>query len=131
MHKAHIRNAMAKSWNQFMKNLETRAKAAGAEHVQTLRTLRSHYRKMGAELALERKKLGLSQEALAKATGIDQAEISRIERDLVDPRLGTYVKILESMGLGLRVEPLSRGKLEKPRQVSARHIGGGPNSKPI
>lgn len=115
---------MAKSWNQFMKNLEARAKAGGAEHVQTFRALRSHYQKMGAELALERKKLGLSQEALAKATGIDQAEISRIERDLVDPRLGTYVKLLEGMGLGLRVEPLSRGKFEKPTQVSARHRRG-------
>jgi DNA-binding XRE family transcriptional regulator len=115
---------MAKSWNQFMKNLETRAKSAGPEHVQILRALRGHYRKMGAELAQERKKLGLSQEGLARATGIDQAEISRIERDLVDPRLGTYVRLLEGMGLGLRVEPLSRGRLEKPRQVSARRRRG-------
>lgn len=100
---------MAKSWNQFMKGLEAKAKAAGPEHIEALRALRSRYRKLGTELAEERKKLGLSQEALAKATGIDQAEISRIERDLVDPRLGTYVKLLAGMGLGLRVEPLAEG----------------------
>ena len=118
---------MAKSWTQFVKNLETRAKVAGPTHVQTLRALQQHYRKMGAELAQERKELGLSQESLAKATGIDQAEISRIERDQVDPRLGTYVRLLEGMGLGLRVVPLprARGKLvEKPRHLSARSSRG-------
>src|SRR5205823_9143953 len=75
MHKAHNEN-MAKTWNQFMKGLQARAKAGGAEHVRTLRALRSHYRRMGQELAEERKKLGMSQERLAKTTGIDQAEIS-------------------------------------------------------
>jgi DNA-binding XRE family transcriptional regulator len=122
MHKAHIED-MAKTWNHFMKGLEARAKAGGPEHLRTLRALRSHYRRMGQEVAEERKKLGMSQERLAKTTGIDQAEISRIERDLVDPRLGTYVKLLEGVGLGLRVERLNKGSISRPRQVSARRIG--------
>jgi DNA-binding XRE family transcriptional regulator len=122
MHKAHIED-MGKTWNQFMKGLEALAKAGGAQHVRTLRALRSHYRRMGQELAEERKKLGMSQETLARATGIDQAEISRIERDLVDPRLGTYVKLLDGVGLGLRVERLNRAAISRPRQVSARRIG--------
>jgi DNA-binding XRE family transcriptional regulator len=111
---------VAKTLKQFMKKLEIRAQAAGPKHVQTLRALRSHYRKLGAELAEERKRLGLSQETLARATGIDQAEISRIERDLVDPRLGTYRKLLDGMGLSLRVEPVAGGRLETRRRVSAR-----------
>jgi hypothetical protein len=49
--------------------------------------------------------------------------ISRIERDIVDPRLGTYVKLLEGVGLGLRVERLNKGARSRPRQVSARRIG--------
>jgi len=122
MHKAHNEN-MAKTWNQFMKGLQARAKAGGAEHVRTLRALRSHYRRMGQELAEERKKLGMSQERLAKTTGIDQAEISRIERDIVDPRLGTYVKLLEGVGLGLRVERVHKGASARPRQVSGRRVG--------
>ncbi len=81
------------------------------------------YRRMGQELAEERKKLGMSQERLAKTTGIDQAGISRIERDIVDPRLGTYVKLLEGVGLGLRVERVHKGAISKPRQVSARRVG--------
>ena len=78
------------------------------------------YRRMGQELAEERKKLCMSQETLAKATGIDQAEISRIERDIVDPRLGTYVKLLESVGLGLRVERLHKGAISRPHEASRR-----------
>jgi DNA-binding XRE family transcriptional regulator len=114
---------MAKTWNQFMQGLEAKAKEKGPEHVQTLRALRRHYRRLGQELAEERKKLGISQEALARATGIDQAEISRIEHDLVDPRLRTYVTLLEGMGLGLRVEPLvSARKMVKSRKVSARRV---------
>ena len=106
-----------------MKGLERRAKSGGSAHVRTLRALRSHYRRMGQELAAERKKLGISQETLAKATGVDQAEISRIEGDLVDPRLGTYVKLLQGMGLGLRVEPLAKGASSRPRQAGARRAG--------
>ncbi len=111
---------MTKTWKQFMKGLDAEAKAAGPEHVNTLRTLRRHYRKLGQEVAAERKKLQMSQEALAKATGIDQAEISRIERDLVDPRLGTYVRLLEGMGLGLKVEPLVKGSRRTSHRLSAR-----------
>jgi predicted transcriptional regulator len=89
------------------------------------------YRRMGQELAEERKKLGMSQERLAKTTGIDQAEISRIERDIVDPRLGTYVKLLEGVGLGLRVERVHKGAISKPRQVSARRVGCPVNPKGV
>ena len=111
---------MAKTWKQFLKGVEAEAKASGSEHARTLRALRGYYRRLGAELGVERKKLGLSQGALAKTTGIDQAEISRIERDLVDPRLQTYVKLLDGMGLRLRVEPVGWGRLESRRQLSAR-----------
>jgi len=122
MYKPHNAD-MGRTWNQFMKGLERRARSGGSEHVRTLRALRSHYRRMGQELAEERKKLGISQETLAKATGVDQAEISRIEGDLVDPRLGTYVKLLQGMGLGLRVEPLAKGASSRPRQAGARRAG--------
>lgn len=95
---------MARKWKDFMEDLSRSAKVAGQAHVRTLDALREHYRNMGRELAEERRKLGISQEALASATGVDQAEISRIERDVVDPRLGTYVRLLEGMGLVLRVD---------------------------
>jgi ribosome-binding protein aMBF1 (putative translation factor) len=122
MYKAHNHLRMPRSWNQFMKHLTARAKAAGPEHVRTLRALRGHYHRLGLELAEERKKLGMSQERLSAATGIDQAEISRIERQLVDPRLATYVKLLGGIGLGLHVEPLSGYRTAPRRRLSARQL---------
>lgn len=113
---------MAQKWNQFMKGLTVRAKAAGPTHVRTLNALRSHYHRLGLDLADERQRLGISQEVLAAATGIDQAEISRIERQLVDPRLGTYVKLLDGMGLVLHVEPASGRKRASQPALSERRL---------
>jgi DNA-binding XRE family transcriptional regulator len=111
---------MSRTWTQFMKDLEARAKAAGPEHSRTLKALRQHYHRLGLELAVERKRLGISQEKLAAATGIDQAEISRIERQAVDPRLGTYVKLLEGIGLALKVERISGRRNTRRRRYVSR-----------
>ena len=112
MHKAHIED-MAKTWNQFMKGLEARAKAGGPEHLRTLRALRSHYRRMGQELAEERKKLGMSQERLAKTTGIDQAE--RLEKIAeVDPE---HYAALTCMGVALGLRRNLGEELEKLEQA--------------
>lgn len=113
---------MARRWNLFMKELERGAAAAGPAHSRTLTALRNHYDRLGQELAEERKKLGISQEALAAATGIDQSEISRIERQLVDPRLGTYVKLLAGMGLVFHVGPASGRKRVPQRALSAKQL---------
>ena len=83
------------------------------------------YRRMGQELAEERKKLGMSQERLAKTTGIDQAEISRIERDIVDPRLGTYVKLLEGVGLDRIPRREQSGSPRAPMGVSTGQLAPG------
>ncbi|MHB8874825.1 MAG: helix-turn-helix domain-containing protein [Myxococcaceae bacterium] len=111
---------MATTWNQFMKRLKADAKAAGPVHVQALKALRDHYAQLGRQLAEERRKLGVSQDALAAATGVDQAEISRIEREVVDPRLTTYQKLLGGLGLGIHVEPISGRRLSPATQRSAK-----------
>lgn len=116
MYKAHT-YTMAQSWNRFMRGMKARARKAGPAHVATLAALQVHYSRLGHELAEERKRLDVSQASLAKTTGIDQAEISRIERDQVDLRMGTYVKLLAGLGLGLRVERVRQPP--SPRVVRA------------
>lgn len=49
----------------------------------------------------ERRKQGMSQEALAHASGIHSSEISRIERAVREPRLLTLVRLARA----LRVTP--------------------------
>jgi transcriptional regulator with XRE-family HTH domain len=54
-----------------------------------------------------RHKAGLTQQALAGVTGIDAAEISRLECGGRDPQLHTIVRL--ARGLGVSVAELLRG----------------------
>ena len=47
---------------------------------------------------------GLSQKELSDATGIDQADISRIERGVANPSVGTLNKIAEALGKTLEIK---------------------------
>lgn len=122
---------MATTWNQFMKNVRAKANAAGPAHVRTLTALAGHYARLGHQLGEERRRLGVSQDALATSTGVDQAEISRIEREVVDPRLTTFQKLLSGLGLELHVEPSSGRRLSsrlalrvaaKPKPTRPRYV---------
>lgn len=58
-------------------------------------------RKLGALLRSRRIEVGLDQAALSEICGITQANISRMERGLLDARLGTYLALAESLGVDL------------------------------
>lgn len=70
----------------------------------------------GEIVAARRKRLGLSQEALAEATGLHPTYIGLIERGLRCP--STRVLLLLAEGLGLKGSSLLAGierKLTKPK----------------
>ena len=52
---------------------------------------------------------GLSQKQLAAATGIDQSDISKIERGITNPSVGTLERIAKALGgrLTIRIDLLS------------------------
>jgi|SRR5438552_18936891 len=57
-----------------------------------------------------RRRAGMTQRALAQATGIPQASIARIERGLTRPRVDTMQRLLHATGQDLEVEErLGRG----------------------
>ena len=49
------------------------------------------------EVRTLRKKLGLTQAEVAKAAGVSQPLVARIENGSVDPRLSTYTAVLEAL----------------------------------
>lgn len=51
-----------------------------------------------------RKATGLTQEQLAKATGIDQANISKLQNGTANPSLRTLKRLAAGMGMALKVE---------------------------
>ena len=66
------------------------------------------------------KKHGIS---FLEAASVFADPLAALIEDAVDPRLGTYVKLLEGVGLGLRVERVHKGAIARPRQVSGRRVG--------
>jgi len=51
-----------------------------------------------------RKELGMTQKNLAETVGISQQEISRFEKERHIPKLSSFIKIIEALGLELRLE---------------------------
>lgn len=61
----------------------------------------------GAFVRRARLRRGLDQADLAQRLGTSQAAISRVERDLVSPKLETLERILNAMGETLQLSTLS------------------------
>ena len=57
---------------------------------------------MGQLIRDERKKEKITQSELAKKIGTDKSYISKIEKGVIEPSVGTFYRIVEA--LGLRVE---------------------------
>lgn len=55
-------------------------------------------------LAEMRKELALSQKKLSELTGIDQSDISKIERGAANPSIATLQRLADGMGVSLKIE---------------------------
>ena len=55
-------------------------------------------------VAEARAQYGMSQKELAEATGIDQGDISRIERGISNPSVGTLERIAKALGKDLEIK---------------------------
>ncbi len=61
----------------------------------------------GENLRRERKRVGLSQDALADKAGIDRTQVSVFERGTQEPKLGSLVNLAGA--LGCTIADLTRG----------------------
>ena len=76
------------------------------------------------QLKRRRAALGLSQADVASRAGIEQSQVSKLERGL-DVRLSTLMKLLTALELGLDVAPRVRGILETQPTPLALRVAGG------
>src|SRR5579859_2647897 len=108
------------SFADFMQELEAEAQAEGPEAIVQLEQLRHRFR-LGGELAMRRKEAGWTQRRLADATGIDQSEISRIERAIGNPTEDTLALIAKALGMRLSFVPYQDALQEssRPRRTSS------------
>ena len=92
------------TFEEFWSEIEAAAKAKGPDAVADLERMQHRYR-LGAQLSVLRHRRGLSQIQLAAQTGIDQAEISRIERGLGNPTEDTLARLAAALGAELTFVP--------------------------
>ena len=78
--------------------------------------VRAEYDKLAAEYAIKqavidaRQASGLTQQQLAARTGINQADISKLENGSANPSLRTLQRLAAGMGMNLRIEFGPAGK---------------------
>jgi XRE family transcriptional regulator, regulator of sulfur utilization len=68
-------------------------------------TMRHEVFELGTSLKTRRQELGLSQLDVAHISGVQQAEISRIERDLANPTWNTLRKLAAVLKMDITLRP--------------------------
>jgi DNA-binding XRE family transcriptional regulator len=93
---------MPTKFDDYIREVEEKAKAGGPEAVARWDAFNTHFA-MAREVRELRKERQLTQKQLADASGINQAEISRIERGQTNPTAGTLAALLAPLGARLGV----------------------------
>ncbi|MBO5343420.1 MAG: helix-turn-helix transcriptional regulator [Ruminococcus sp.] len=60
------------------------------------------------ELIKARQEKGISQKKLEELSGVKQPVIARMEKGYTSPQLKTFLKVLEPLGLTLKVVPITK-----------------------
>ncbi len=103
---------MSSKFRDFMREVEAEARREGPRAVAEIQAFDAHYRLAGELLAL-RKARGLTQRQLARKTGVNQSEISRIEGGRANPTLSTVAVIAGALGAEFTVRARPRALVEK------------------
>lgn len=104
---------MATRFKDFTREIEAEARAEGPEAVAEIEALRAHFR-IGRQLAQARQAERLSQAQVAARVGIDQADVSDLERGAANPTL-TKLDAVAAF-FGLQVELGKRRGVTPPRE---------------
>lgn len=93
---------MPTKFDDYVREVEEKAKADGPEAIARWDAFNAHFA-MAREVRELRRERHMTQKQLAAASGIDQAEISRIERGQTNPTASTLAALLAPLGARLGV----------------------------
>lgn len=88
------------SWND---NLDLEAETIWKEGTAIAKKVTNPLLEMAHSFTEVRDNVGLTQKQLAERTGIYQADISKIERGIGNPSIGTLQRLAEGMGMTLSI----------------------------
>ncbi|MBW3536585.1 MAG: helix-turn-helix domain-containing protein [Actinobacteria bacterium] len=90
---------MARTLNDYLE----RSGRANSAAVRDARSVFDQAYSLARQIVELREKHGLTQMQLSEATGIPQAQISKIERGVISPTSATLAKIAEALASDLRL----------------------------
>lgn len=119
---------MTRKFKDFMREVEEEAQREGPHAVAELRAFDAHF-KLATELILLRKQCGFTQRQLSTKSGVQQAEISRIEGGRANPTVSTLSALASALGgeLGIRIRAANR----RPRPVHAARGRHAAQHRPV
>jgi ribosome-binding protein aMBF1 (putative translation factor) len=97
---------MSENFDDFVGQIES---AATPEERRELEAARARFR-IGSRLLQERLAAGLTQKQLANASGVDQGDISRIERGEGNPTTETLDALARPLGVALELVSAGGGE---------------------
>lgn len=95
------------TFDDFIAEIEAEARAEGPQAIAELEAFRLHF-SLARQLGDHRRAQHLTQKQLAERSGIDQSEISRIERGQSNPTTATLGALTRALGLDVRLVPTAR-----------------------
>jgi len=95
---------MATNFDEYIREVEEKAKAGGLDAAASWDAFNAHYA-IAREVRKLRKQHKLTQKQLAAVSGVDQGEISRIERCQTNPTATTLAALLAPLNARLGVVP--------------------------
>ncbi len=93
------------TFEDFWRELRAEARAEGPEALAELEQMAHRFR-IGAQLSVLRHRRGLTQTQIAEFTGVDQAEVSRIERGASNATEDTLARLARALDAELAIVPV-------------------------
>ena len=95
--KASNNSAIGESWEDVKKELFT------PDEINEINASAS----LMGELIEARHKNGISQKRLEELSGVSQPVIARMEKGVTSPQINTLIKVLQPLGLTVKIVPVS------------------------
>lgn len=108
-------------FDQLMAEIETEAAAAGPVAVAQMEAYRDQFR-LASEIITLRLEAKLTQKQLADRAGVQQADISRIERGEMAPTGPTFGKLAQALGVGFGFYKPVKNGLAEPIRAAATNV---------
>jgi DNA-binding XRE family transcriptional regulator len=90
------------SFDDLYREIEQEAQAEGPAAAAEMRALQD-YHGLWAEFVALRRRRRVTQAELARRSGVQQSEISRIERGTANPTVATLKALVDALGAELRL----------------------------